>query len=143
MPCLPGLMPDEMFVVGEGLDGYYLYGAEARIDQGRALITFGLDLLSGHPEGTCILDGLIRYARSDAFNPKGKTALSSLYTAPNGWQKTLTSGDSENDNQDTTALPAFASNADHTPPSQAIASSFFRKWEIIFPRLTPTFSRNL
>ena len=33
--ALPGLHPDEMFVVGEGLDSYYLYAAEARIKQGR------------------------------------------------------------------------------------------------------------
>ena len=38
-------------------------------------MTFGLDLLSGHPEGTCLLDGLIRYVQSDAFNPQGEVAL--------------------------------------------------------------------
>ncbi|MDD4871370.1 MAG: hypothetical protein PHR77_12495, partial [Kiritimatiellae bacterium] len=94
MPCMQGLLQDEMFVVGEGLDSYFLYGTEARIEQGRVLITFGLDLLSGYPEGTCILDGLIRYARSDAFNPKGKTDLFTLSVAPNGWQRTLVTGDS-------------------------------------------------
>jgi hypothetical protein len=35
------------------------------------LAPFGLDLLSGTPEGDCILDGMIGYARSEAFNPKG------------------------------------------------------------------------
>ena len=66
-----GMRPEEMMVVGEGLGGYFLYAGEARIGAGRALLTFGLDVLSGTPEGTCLLDGLIRYARSDAFNPIG------------------------------------------------------------------------
>jgi len=71
LPTVPGLAPDDLFVVGEGLNDYVLYGAQARIGPGRVLMTFGLDLLAGHPEGTCILDGLIRHARSDAFAPKG------------------------------------------------------------------------
>ena len=49
-------------------------------------MTFGLDLLSGHPEGTCILDGLIRYAQSDAFNPYGEVDLLAMSATPNGWQ---------------------------------------------------------
>ena len=69
---LAGMRSDEMLVVGEGLNGYFLYAGEARSGRGRVLMTFGLDLLSGHPEGTSILDGLIRYAQSDAFNPKGE-----------------------------------------------------------------------
>ncbi|MCX6923105.1 MAG: hypothetical protein NT154_07840, partial [Verrucomicrobia bacterium] len=64
LPSLAGIRPEEMFVVGEGLDSYFLYAAEARVNGGRVLMTFGLDLLSGHPEGNCILDGLIRYAQS-------------------------------------------------------------------------------
>ncbi|OQW95352.1 MAG: hypothetical protein BWK77_07605, partial [Verrucomicrobia bacterium A1] len=75
LPALAGLRPAEMFAVGEGGDGYYLYGAEARVGRGRVLLTFGLDLLSGHPEGTCILDGLIRRARSEAFDPQGTVEL--------------------------------------------------------------------
>lgn len=71
LPAPTGFRSDEMYVVGEGLNSYFLYVGEAKIKDGRALMTFGLDLLSGYPEGTCILDGLIRYAQSDAFNPKG------------------------------------------------------------------------
>lgn len=93
LPALPGLDPDEMFVVGEGLDSYYLYAGEARIKQGRALMTFGLDLLSGHPEGTCLLDGLIRYAQSDRFDPRGTILTLATAPAPNGWSKTLKAGD--------------------------------------------------
>jgi hypothetical protein len=40
-----------MYVVGEGLNSYFLYVGEAKIKDGRALMTFGLDLLSGYPEG--------------------------------------------------------------------------------------------
>lgn len=92
LPDLAGLRPNEMFVVGEGLDSYFLYAGEARVQQGRALMTFGLDLLSGLPEATCLLDGLIRYAQSDAFQPEGEISLPAP-TFLNGWQKTLKSGD--------------------------------------------------
>ena len=93
LPALAGLRPDEMLVVGEGLDSYFLYAGEARIKQGRVLMTFGLDLLSGYPEATSLLDGLIRYAQSDAFNPQGKIDLLAAPTTPNGWQRTLKAGD--------------------------------------------------
>ncbi len=86
-----GLRTEEMMVVGEGLSGYFLYAGEARTGAGRALLTFGLDVLSGTPEGTCLLDGLIRYARSDAFNPKGVVKLT--FGLQNGWQKTIRAGD--------------------------------------------------
>ena len=91
-----GMKPDEMFVVGEGLNGYFLYAGEAQSGKGRILTTFGLDLLSGYPEGTSILDGLIRYAQSDAFHPKGEVALK--IETGNGWQKTIHAGDSGMDN---------------------------------------------
>jgi len=70
-----GLLPEDMLVVGEGGGGYFLYAGAARSDKGRVLMTFGLDLLSGTPEGTCLLDGLILHVRSDAFNPKGVAQL--------------------------------------------------------------------
>ncbi len=70
-----GLQPDDMLVVGEGGGGYFLYAGGARSGKGRVLMTFGLDILSGTPEGTCLLDGLIRHVRSDAFNPKGVVQL--------------------------------------------------------------------
>ncbi len=93
LPDLTGLGPDDMFVVGEGLDSYFLYAGEARINQGRALMTFGLELLAGHPEGTCILDGLIRYAQSDVFNPQGRINLPAASAILNGWQRTVKAGD--------------------------------------------------
>lgn len=93
LPGLAGLRPDEMMVVGEGRDNYFLYAGEARIKQGQALMTFGLDLLSGLPEANCLLDGLIHYAQSDAFHPKGEIVLPAPAAIPNGWQKTLKAGD--------------------------------------------------
>ena len=105
LPALPGMRPDEMLVVGEGLDSYFLYAGQARIKKARALVTFGLDLLSGYPEGTCLLDGLIRYARSDAFEPRGEMVLpAGAAGAPNGWLRTLKAGDYGHDNLPTGCL---------------------------------------
>jgi hypothetical protein len=92
---LAGMLPEEMMVVGEGRDAYFLYAGETRVDAGRVLMTFGLDLLSGTPEGTCLLDGMIRYARSDAFNPKGVVKM--MTGSQNGWQETVKTGDSGHD----------------------------------------------
>jgi hypothetical protein len=82
LPSLAGLRTDDMFVVGEGLDSCFLYAGQARVGQGQALMTFGLDLLSGYPEANCVLDGLIDYAQSDAFRPKGEVAMSAIVGAP-------------------------------------------------------------
>jgi hypothetical protein len=92
-----GMRPEEMMIVGEGLNDYILYAGEARVGAGRALLTYGLELLSGTPEGTCLLDGLIRYARSDAFAPKGVVELAS--GSHNGWQKTLRAEGAARDGQ--------------------------------------------
>ena len=93
LPTFSGLRPDEMFVVGEGLDSYFLYAGQGRAGRSRVLFTFGLDLLSGHPEGTCLLDGLIRYARSAEFDPKGQILNLEGFRTPDGWRKTLKTGD--------------------------------------------------
>ena len=90
-----GVLPDEMMVVGEGGSGYFLYAGEARVDAGRVLMTFGLDLLSGTPEGSCLLDGMLRYARSEKFSPKGVVKLP--VGVRNGWQETVKAGDSGRD----------------------------------------------
>ncbi len=92
---LAGMRPEEMFVVGEGRDGFYLYAGEALSGKGRVLMTFGLDLLSGTPEGTCLLDGMIRYVRSDLFHPKGNVDLA--FGRQNGWQRTMVAGDTGRD----------------------------------------------
>jgi len=90
-----GVLPEEMIVVGEGGRGYFLYAGEARVAKGRLLMSYGLDLISGTPEGTSLLDGMIRYARSDAFNPKGVIKLDK---PQNGWMETVKTGDSGTDN---------------------------------------------
>ena len=93
LPSMAGLHPDDLFVVGEGFNSYYLYAGQARVKRGGVLMTFGLDLLSGHPEGTCLLDGLIRYVQSDAFHPQGEVVLPATSASLNGWQRTLKAGD--------------------------------------------------
>ena len=93
---LAGLRPDEMMIVGEGREQFFLYAGEAQIDKGRVLMTFGLDLLSGTPEGTCLLDGMIRYVRSDTFHPQSTVKLT--FELPSGWSKTVSAGDSGRDN---------------------------------------------
>lgn len=107
LPAMMGLRPAEMFVVGEGLGSYYLYAAEAKAGPGSVLMTFGLDLLSGLPEATCLLDGLIRYGRSEAFQPQGQVALPPPVELPNGWRRTIKAGDTARD-----LLPVNASQID-------------------------------
>ncbi len=92
----------EYLSVGEGRDEYYLYAAQAIAgENGKVLITQGLDLLDDTPEGTYLLDQMIRYAESGAFQPQGqmdcekyleKEQLREIVTSHlNGWNKTLES----------------------------------------------------
>jgi hypothetical protein len=53
----------EPMIVGEGRNDCYLYLGEIRTERGRHVASFGLDLLSGTPEGTAILDGIIESLR--------------------------------------------------------------------------------
>jgi hypothetical protein len=92
---LAGMRSEDMFVVGEGREKFFLYAGQARCDRGRLLMCVGLDLLSGTPEGTCLLDGMIRYARSEAFQPKGVVRLP--FRSHGGWQRTIAAGDSGHD----------------------------------------------
>ncbi len=55
---------DDLFMVGEGGDDCYLYLARRVEGKGVAFESFGLDLLSGKPEGAAILDGMIGCARA-------------------------------------------------------------------------------
>ena len=57
------LMVASPIIVGEGKKDCFLYLGEIKVDQGRHMASFGLDILSGTPEGTSILDGLIDRAR--------------------------------------------------------------------------------
>ena len=48
------------FIVGEGRKDCYLYLGEVKCgEKARQIASFGLDLLSGTPEGTAILDGIL------------------------------------------------------------------------------------
>ncbi len=55
---------DDLFMVGEGGDDCYLYLARRVEGNGVAFESFGLDLLSGKPEGASILHGMIDCARA-------------------------------------------------------------------------------
>ena len=48
-----------LIIAGEGGDSCYAYMAE--LESGRQIATWGLDLTSGRPEATAILDGIISY----------------------------------------------------------------------------------
>ena len=54
----------DLLMVGEGGQDCFAYVALRRGGKGLAVESFGLDLLSGKPEGTAILDGMIDYAQS-------------------------------------------------------------------------------
>ena len=56
------------FAVGEGQQQYFTYIWQKKGRNGqRLLITRGVDLLADTPEGVCLLDAMIDYARSDVF----------------------------------------------------------------------------
>ncbi len=56
---------NDLFMVGEGGSDCYTYLARRRKGKGVVYESFGLDLLSGKPEGTAILDGMIDCARGE------------------------------------------------------------------------------
>ena len=58
-----GIAEKDLFMVGEGRDDCFAYLAQRKVGEGVAVESFGLDLLSGKPEGTAILDGMINFAR--------------------------------------------------------------------------------
>ena len=63
----------EYLALGEGRDNYFMYAAQAPAGQnGKILMTHGLDLLSGTPEAAYLLDQLLQYVDSKAFQPSGK-----------------------------------------------------------------------
>lgn len=54
----------DLLMVGEGGQDCFAYVALRRGGGGLAVESFGLDLISGKPEGTAILDGMIDFSRS-------------------------------------------------------------------------------
>jgi hypothetical protein len=55
-----GRSEEDLFMIGEGGEDCYAYLAKRRQGKGIVYESFGLDLLSGTPEGTAILDGMIK-----------------------------------------------------------------------------------
>ena len=58
-----GYKKENLFMVGEGGEKCFAYLAMRNVGEGVAVESFGLDLLSGKPEGEAILDGMIDCAR--------------------------------------------------------------------------------
>jgi len=54
----------EYLALGEGRDGYFMYAATAG-QKGKILMTQGLDVLSGEPEATYLLDQILEYVESN------------------------------------------------------------------------------
>ena len=61
----------EYLAVGEGRDNYFMYVAQTTVgEKGRILMLHGLDILSGTPEATYLLDQMLQYVDSEAFRPQ-------------------------------------------------------------------------
>ena len=58
-----GVEKDGLYAVGEGGSDCYLYLGERKAD--KALLVFGLDVLSDTPEGAALLDALIDYCKAN------------------------------------------------------------------------------
>ena len=58
-----GYKEGDLFMVGEGGEKCFAYLARRTVGEGVVVESFGLDLLSGKPEGAVLLDGMINYAR--------------------------------------------------------------------------------
>ena len=58
-----GYKEEDLFMVGEGGEKCFTYLAMRKVGEGMVVESFGLDLLSGKPEGEAILDGMIDYTR--------------------------------------------------------------------------------
>jgi hypothetical protein len=92
----------EYLSVGEGRNNYFMYIAQtAAGTNGKILITHGLDVLTETPEGSYLLDQMLRYIDSEQFQPKEKINLAQYienikwreiaFSRLNGWSQTITS----------------------------------------------------
>ena len=84
---MSGLDETDLFAVGEGATSCRLYLGQANAGKGRVLMSFGLDVLGDTPEGAALLDGMVAYAKSSAFAPRGTVAVPRP-RALNGWSRT-------------------------------------------------------
>ena len=69
---MPGLTPQDVFVVREGGNACYVHLAQGRYGKGLLLASFGLRLPAETPEGLSLLDGMVDYAVSEGFRPTGE-----------------------------------------------------------------------
>ena len=77
-----GYREDDLFMVGEGGKKCFAYLARRKAGEGIAVESFGLDLLSGRPEGEALLDGIIDYARNLSHENWAGTAPETVYLTP-------------------------------------------------------------
>ncbi|MBP5285776.1 MAG: hypothetical protein ILO34_06665, partial [Kiritimatiellae bacterium] len=89
---LPGLDNEDIFMLGEGGTDMFLYLGQAKCGTGRILMSNGLDLLSLKPEAVCLMDGMIAYAKSSAFDPKGEIEAPAVKEY-SGWMRTISAPD--------------------------------------------------
>lgn len=64
----------EPLFVGEGRDSYYLYLGQTRFHSAKILASYALDLTSDLTESNALLDSLLKYAASAAFEPKAESS---------------------------------------------------------------------
>ncbi|MBN2377841.1 MAG: hypothetical protein JXD22_15700, partial [Sedimentisphaerales bacterium] len=66
LPIDPEYGDFEYFAVGEGVTQYFAYVLEKKNQAGKPLLmTHGMDVLAETPEGTYLLDAMIRYAQNE------------------------------------------------------------------------------
>ncbi|MDD3587851.1 MAG: hypothetical protein PHQ75_11785, partial [Thermoguttaceae bacterium] len=71
--------------LGEGINTFFLYIGEARVDSSNVLALYGLDLLQDLPEARCLLDNILNYVRSSQFKPTAQTHVAvPLSNVPDG-----------------------------------------------------------
>lgn len=72
---MPGLKPEDMFMVGEGGSSCFVYLAQANLLKGKAVMAFGLSLFDDRPESAALLEGILKYMTSERFGPTSVVSL--------------------------------------------------------------------
>ncbi|MDO5552481.1 MAG: glycoside hydrolase family 2 TIM barrel-domain containing protein [Planctomycetia bacterium] len=105
------LVPDSPFfgaeylAVGEGQNKYFVYAGQMQAGSGKIIFIKGIDLITETLEGTWLLDNLVRYARSERFNPTATTKFMESFDRQNesliglnGWATTMRCAKSQEGN---------------------------------------------
>lgn len=108
-------------MLSSGAAGYLAHAAEARVGEGRLLVT-GLDLRSDLPEAAALFECFLRYVKSDAFRPAGEMDVEALerlqrfFTGFNGYGRTVKTTERWDYNSPLGVLPlCFVRATDGTP----------------------------